>query len=138
MDTSDVQDPSLDGVVLFQTPGAGTSATPGTAVTITVGHYTPPADHDDRHRPRPTTTTTDTTHDRHDHDRHDPGPVSTRRRVAVLMGGRSSEHPISLASARSVIEALDPERYEVVTVEIDRDGRWALPSGSRPASPGLG
>ncbi len=58
----------------------------------------------------------------------------TRRRVAVLMGGRSSEHEVSLASARSVIEALDPERYEVVTVEIDRDGRWALPSGQVPKS----
>src|SRR4029453_8345033 len=41
VDTSDVQDPSLDSVVLFQTPGAGTSATPGTTVTITVGPYTP-------------------------------------------------------------------------------------------------
>ena len=47
------------------------------------------------------------------------------------MGGRSSEHEISLASARSVIEALDPARYEAVTVEIGRDGRWALGSGSR-------
>ena len=56
----------------------------------------------------------------------------TRRRVAVLMGGRSSEHPISLASARSVIDGLDPERYEVVTLEIDRDGRWSLPSGQVP------
>ena len=59
------------------------------------------------------------------------GPV--RRRVAVLMGGRSSEHEISLASARSVVDALDPERYEVVTLEIGRDGRWALPSGRVPA-----
>lgn len=59
--------------------------------------------------------------------------MSQRRiRVAVLMGGRSSEHEISLASARSVIEALDPERYEVARVEIDRGGRWALPSGSEP------
>jgi D-alanine-D-alanine ligase len=58
--------------------------------------------------------------------------VSAGRRVAVLMGGRSSEHPISLASARSVIDGLDPARYEVVTVEIDRDGRWALPSGHVP------
>ena len=52
------------------------------------------------------------------------------RRVAILMGGRSSEHDISLASARSVISALDPERYEVVTVEIDHDGRWALGTGN--------
>ena len=54
------------------------------------------------------------------------------------MGGRSSEHSISLASARSVIEALDPERYEVVSLEIDQDGRWALPSGSAPQALGPG
>jgi D-alanine-D-alanine ligase len=53
----------------------------------------------------------------------------TRRRVAVLMGGRSSEHPISLASAQSVIAALDKERYEVVPVEIARDGHWSLGPG---------
>ncbi len=50
-----------------------------------------------------------------------------RVRVAVLMGGRSSEHEISLASARSVLASLDPGRYEAVTVEIARDGTWALP-----------
>jgi D-alanine-D-alanine ligase len=60
--------------------------------------------------------------------------VTARRRVAVLMGGRSSEHPISLASARSVIDGLDPDRYEVVTLEIGRDGRWALPSGEAAAT----
>ncbi len=69
--------------------------------------------------------------------RRDAGGV-TRRRVAVLMGGRSSEHEISLASARSVIAALDPERYDVVTVEIARDGRWSLPSGRIPAELGPG
>jgi D-alanine-D-alanine ligase len=56
--------------------------------------------------------------------------VTKRRRVAVLMGGRSSEHEISLASARSVLEALDPERYETATVAIGRDGRWALGAGN--------
>ncbi len=55
--------------------------------------------------------------------------MSARRRVAVLMGGRSSEHEVSLASARSVLDALDPERYETVTVQIGRDGRWQLGSG---------
>jgi D-alanine-D-alanine ligase len=50
-----------------------------------------------------------------------------RLHVAVLMGGRSSEHEISLASARSVIEALDPGRYDVRSIEIGRDGRWELP-----------
>jgi len=52
-----------------------------------------------------------------------------RLRVAVLAGGRSSEHEISLASARSVLESLDPERYDVVTGAIGRDGRWELGSG---------
>jgi D-alanine-D-alanine ligase len=56
--------------------------------------------------------------------------VTRRLRVAVLAGGRSSEHAISLASAKSVADALDPERYEVVRLEIDRAGRWGLPSGS--------
>ena len=51
-------------------------------------------------------------------------------RVAVVMGGRSSEHEISLASAHSVLAALDPARYEAVTVEIGRDGRWELGAGS--------
>ncbi|MEO5575820.1 MAG: D-alanine--D-alanine ligase family protein [Gaiellaceae bacterium] len=52
--------------------------------------------------------------------------MSRRIRVAVVAGGRSSEHEISLASARSVLEALDPERYETTTISIGRDGRWAL------------
>jgi D-alanine-D-alanine ligase len=56
--------------------------------------------------------------------------MTRRVRVAVLLGGRSSEHEVSLASARSVLEALDPERYETVTVEIGRDGRWELGTGS--------
>jgi D-alanine-D-alanine ligase len=53
--------------------------------------------------------------------------VSQRFRVAVLAGGRSSEHAISLASAASVVAALDPSRYDVHTIEVGRDGRWALP-----------
>ncbi len=52
--------------------------------------------------------------------------MSKRVRVAVVAGGRSSEHEISLASARSVLEALDPERYETTTIAIARDGRWSL------------
>jgi D-alanine-D-alanine ligase len=63
--------------------------------------------------------------------------VSPRIRVAVVMGGRSSEHEISVASARSVLESLDPERYEPVTVEIDREGKWQLePGDSRALEPG--
>jgi len=62
--------------------------------------------------------------------------MSGRLRVALIAGGRSSEHEISLASARSVLSALDPERYDVVSVAIGRDGRWAIDpesnSGVRP------
>jgi D-alanine-D-alanine ligase len=60
--------------------------------------------------------------------------VSRRVKVAVLLGGRSSEHEISLASARSVLDALDPARYETITVEIGRDGRWELGTGSGDGS----
>jgi D-alanine-D-alanine ligase len=52
----------------------------------------------------------------------------------VIAGGRSSEHEISVASARSVLEALDPERYEATTIEIERSGRWQLgPSSAQNA-----
>jgi len=47
-----------------------------------------------------------------------------RIRVAVLMGGRSTEHEISCISAQSIIAALDPDRYDVSAVGIARDGRW--------------
>jgi len=47
-------------------------------------------------------------------------------RVAVVFGGRSTEHAISCVSAGSVIAALDPDRYEVVPVGIATDGRWVL------------
>lgn len=51
-----------------------------------------------------------------------------RIRVAVVFGGRSSEHAISCISAGSVISALDPDRYEVVPIGITTEGRWVLES----------
>lgn len=45
-------------------------------------------------------------------------------RIGVLFGGRSGEHEVSLRSARSVMAALDPDRYEVVPIGITKDGRW--------------
>ena len=44
--------------------------------------------------------------------------------VGVLFGGRSGEHEVSLQSARSVIKALDPEKYDVVLIGITKSGRW--------------
>jgi D-alanine-D-alanine ligase len=50
--------------------------------------------------------------------------MSERLRVAVLFGGKSSEHEVSLASARSIIGALDPQRYDILPVGITRAGKW--------------
>jgi D-alanine-D-alanine ligase len=53
-----------------------------------------------------------------------------RTRLAILYGGRSAEHQVSVVSARSVMEALDPDRFEVVPIAITRDGAWLLPERS--------
>ncbi|WP_134767341.1 D-alanine--D-alanine ligase family protein [Nocardioides sp. 1609] len=58
-------------------------------------------------------------------------------RVAVVFGGRSSEHAISCVSAGSVLAAIDREQYDVVPIGIARDGRWVLESGD-PARLSLG
>ena len=55
----------------------------------------------------------------------------SKLRVGVLFGGRSGEHEVSLRSARSVIDAFDPDRYEIVPIGIDKQGRWLLGEGSR-------
>lgn len=51
----------------------------------------------------------------------------------MIIGGRSSEHSISCISGRSIVEALDPDRYDVSVVGIARDGRWV-----RGADGGIG
>ncbi len=55
--------------------------------------------------------------------------------VCILYGGRSGEHEVSLRSAASVVKNLDPSRYAVVGVGIDKAGRWHL-QDSLDASPG--
>jgi D-alanine-D-alanine ligase len=54
-----------------------------------------------------------------------------RIRVAVIYGGRNSEHSISVVSAGAVMAALDPQRYEVIPIGITESGRWVL-TGSEP------
>ncbi len=49
-----------------------------------------------------------------------------KTRVALVFGGRSSEHAVSCATAASVLEALDRTRYEVIPVGIAKDGHWVL------------
>ncbi|MFX4291418.1 D-alanine--D-alanine ligase family protein [Streptomyces bohaiensis] len=51
---------------------------------------------------------------------------SPKPRVAVVFGGRSSEHAISVVTAGAVLRSIDRERYEVLPVGITADGRWAL------------
>jgi len=53
--------------------------------------------------------------------------MTTKLRVALVFGGRSGEHEVSVVSARSVAAALDRDRYELVPMAIDRSGRWAAP-----------
>ena len=52
--------------------------------------------------------------------------MTERIKVAVLFGGRSGEHEVSIMSARSVMRALDPEKYEAIPVGITRQGRWLV------------
>jgi D-alanine-D-alanine ligase len=56
-----------------------------------------------------------------------------RIRVAVVYGGRNSEHSISVVSAGAVIAALDPARYEVIPIGITREGEWVLTSAEPKA-----
>jgi len=53
-----------------------------------------------------------------------------KTRVGVIFGGRSGEHEISIRSAKTVIEQIDSEKYDVVPVAIMSDGRWLSPAES--------
>lgn len=55
----------------------------------------------------------------------------TRQRVAVIFGGRSGEHEVSLVSARSVMAALDHARWEAVPIGVTRSGSWLSPDATR-------
>lgn len=55
----------------------------------------------------------------------------SRIRVGVLFGGRSGEHEVSLASATSILEALDPQKYEAVPIGISRRGEWLITGSPR-------
>lgn len=47
-------------------------------------------------------------------------------RVGILFGGKSAEHEISLQSAKNIVEAIDDNKYELVLIGVDKDGRWYL------------
>ena len=56
-------------------------------------------------------------------------PQTRKPRIAVVFGGRSSEHAVSCSTAGSVLQAIDTDRYDVVPVGITHEGRWVLESG---------
>ncbi len=59
-----------------------------------------------------------------------------RIRLIVLFGGRSAEHDVSCVSARHILAAVDPGRYEVEPIGITRDGRWVHAEQARTALAG--
>lgn len=63
------------------------------------------------------------------HERHEEG-TGRKVRVAVIFGGQSGEHDVSLRSAQTVLGALDDDRFEAVPIGVTRDGQWI--TGSDP------
>ena len=57
--------------------------------------------------------------------------MKKKLRVAILFGGKSAEHEISLISARNIVDAMDKKKYEVVAIGIDKQGRWHLDEDAR-------
>jgi D-alanine-D-alanine ligase len=55
-------------------------------------------------------------------------PQSQKLRVAILFGGRSAEHEVSVLSATNVMHALDPSKYDAVPIYVTLEGQWLLSS----------
>src|SRR5690349_7274734 len=62
--------------------------------------------------------------------------MKKRLRIGVIFGGRSGEHEVSVRSARSVIEAMDATKYEVVPIAITKEGKWLGPAQAAKLLPG--
>ncbi len=56
----------------------------------------------------------------------------SRLRVGVVFGGRSGEHEVSVRSAKFVLDSLDPEKYDVVPIGIDKRGEWLMSADPMP------
>src|SRR6188768_2309919 len=53
-----------------------------------------------------------------------------KKRIGVIFGGRSGEHEISIRSAKTVIEKLNKEKYDVMPMAISKNGKWLSPAES--------
>ena len=61
--------------------------------------------------------------------------MTKKLRIAVIFGGRSGEHEVSIRSARAVIEAMDASKYEVVPIAITKEGNWLAPASAAELLP---
>src|SRR2546430_1187490 len=61
--------------------------------------------------------------------------MTKKLRVGVIFGGRSGEHEVSVRSARSVIDAIDKSKYEVVPIAITKEGNWLAPMAAAALLP---
>jgi D-alanine-D-alanine ligase len=57
--------------------------------------------------------------------------MKRKLRVAILFGGKSAEHEISVISARNIVQAMDKRKYQIVSIGIDKQGRWFFDEGAR-------
>src|SRR2546421_11099962 len=61
--------------------------------------------------------------------------MSKKLRIGVIFGGRSGEHEVSVRSARSVIEAIDKSKYQVIPIAITKEGNWLTSSAAAALLP---
>ena len=61
--------------------------------------------------------------------------MTKKLRIGVIFGGRSGEHEVSIRSARAVIDAMDPAKYEVVPIAITKEGNWLAPAAAAELLP---
>jgi D-alanine-D-alanine ligase len=57
--------------------------------------------------------------------------MKKKLRVAILFGGKSAEHEISLISARNIFQAIDKKKYDILAIGIDKEGRWFVDEDAR-------
>ena len=119
---------SRDGEVISQAPGAGAEREEGSTITIVVGRFEEDSSDGADAEPRPPT----------DPPRRPGGGARTPVRVAVLAGGRSSEHEISVASGEAVRAGLVEAGHEPIPVEITREGAWLHDGAPVSIEPGRG
>jgi len=57
--------------------------------------------------------------------------MATKLRVGILFGGRSAEHDVSVLSARNIMAAADPRKYEIIPIGITKEGQWRVAANAR-------